>query len=95
MHVISRKKLKEAAAAHGNLAEPLDAWYRTARSATWANIFDLRRQFPTADVVGKYTVFNIKGNTYRLVVQIYYISQVILVREVLTHADYDKEGWKK
>jgi mRNA interferase HigB len=40
-------------------------------------------------------VFNIKGNAYRLIAEIFYESQVLLVRDVLTHAEYDRGGWKR
>ncbi len=95
MHVISRKKLLEAASEHGDLSEPLDAWYRIAKKAKWKNLIEVRRVFSSADAVGKFTVFNIKGNAYRLIAEMYYKSQVILIRDVLTHADYNKGDWKK
>lgn len=94
MHIISRKKLLEAGSRHGDLVEPLDVWYRTAKKATWKNLLDIRQQMPAADGVGQFVVFNIKGNTYRLIAEVYYASQVILVRHVLTHAEYDRGGWK-
>jgi mRNA interferase HigB len=56
---------------------------------------EVRRTFPSADPVGKYTVFNIKGNSYRLIVEINYRSRRIFIRHVLSHAEYDKEGWKQ
>jgi mRNA interferase HigB len=39
-------------------------------------------------------VFNIGGNKPRLIVAMKYRWQVIYVRHVLTHAEYDKEKWK-
>ena len=42
-----------------------------------------------------YTVFNISGNRYRLVTEIYFEDQTILIRHLLTHAEYDKDDWKK
>ena len=95
MHVISRKKLLEAAKRHGNLSAPLDVWYRVAKKAEWKSLDELRLTFPSADAVGKYTVFNIKGNSYRLIVEINYRSQRIFIRNILSHADYDKRGWKQ
>lgn len=95
MHVISRKKLKEAAAKHGDLESPLDAWFRIARKASWRSLVDVRRTFSTADAVAKWTVFNIKGNQYRLIVEINYASGRIFIRHVLTHAEYDRGGWKQ
>jgi mRNA interferase HigB len=42
-----------------------------------------------------YTVFNISGNSYRLVTEVFYEDQTILVRHILTHAEYDRGAWKK
>ncbi len=80
LHVISRKKLLEAAEKHGDLNEPLDVWYRISKKARWKNLIEVRRTFPSADFVGEFTVFNIKGNDYRLISEIFYKSQVILIR---------------
>jgi mRNA interferase HigB len=95
VHVISRKKLLEAASVHADLAGPLEVWYRIAKASTWESLEDVRQQVPSADRVEEYTVFNIKGNSYRLISEIYYQSKSLLIRYVLTHAEYDKEGWKK
>ena len=94
MHVISRRKLLEARDRHSDLIDPLDVWYRIAKKAAWKNLVEVRQQLPTADLVGKFVVFNIKGNAYRLIAEVFFASQVILVRHVLTHAEYDKGGWK-
>jgi mRNA interferase HigB len=99
MHIISRKKLLEADREHSGLGVPLDAWYRTAKSAGWRSLEEVRRTYSRTDgiPVGErvYTVFNISGNRYRLVTEIFYEDQTILVRQVLTHAEYDKGDWKK
>ncbi len=95
LHIISRKKLLEAARKHGDLGEPLNVWYRVAKKAEWRNLTEVRRVFPTADAVGKFTVFNIKGNAYRLVAEINYRTGRIFFRHVLTHAQYSKGEWKK
>ena len=95
LHVISRKKLLEAAEKHRDLGEPLDVWYRVAKKAEWKNLMDVRRAFPTADAVEKFTVFNIKDNAYRLITEINYRTGRIFLRHVLTHAEYSKREWKK
>lgn len=94
MHVVSRKRLLEASEVHGDLAGPLDVWYRVAKRADWKSLEDVRQQFPSADGVGAYTVFNIKGNSYRLITEINYQARRLYIRAVLTHAEYDREGWK-
>ena len=55
---------------------------------------DIRNTWRDTDAVGEYTVFNIKGNKYRLITKINYKSQVVFIKRVLTQAEYDKEQWK-
>ena len=95
MHVITRKKLLEAAKRHGDLAEPLDAWYRIAKKSQWKSLAAVRHVCPTADAVEKFTVFNIKGNAYRLITEINYRTGRVFLRHVLTHAEYSKGAWKQ
>jgi len=94
MRVISRKRLKQFAAAHVDAEPALDTWYRVAHSADWASIDDVRKTFPHADFVDPYTVFNVKGNKYRLIVVIRYPYRTIFVKSVMTHAEYDKGKWR-
>jgi mRNA interferase HigB len=47
--------------------------------ATWASIVDVRKTYPHADAVDEYTVFNIKGNKYRLATQVHYQMQIVRV----------------
>ena len=95
MHVISRKKLLEAAKKHTDLGAPLDVWYGIAKKAAWKNLTEVRRQLPTADAVEEFTVFNIKGNAYRMITEINYRTGRIFLRHVLTRAEYSKGAWKK
>ncbi len=95
MHVISRKRLLEAAEEHSDLGEPLDVWYRVAKKAEWKNLMDVKRVFPSAEAVERFTVFNIKGNAYRLITEINYRTGRIFLRYMLTHAEYSKGAWKR
>lgn len=95
MHVISRKRLKEASIRHADLEEPLDVWFRIAKKASWESLTDVRKTFSSADAIEKWTVFNIKGNRYRLIAEINYLSGRVYIRHVLTHAEYDRGGWKR
>jgi mRNA interferase HigB len=98
VHVISFRTLREFAEAHPDAAEPLRAWNKIAASSEWENIAEVRKVYPHADSVGRCTVFNVRGGHYRLVVQIAYEPQVIYVKKVMTHAEYDvNQGkrWKK
>jgi mRNA interferase HigB len=95
MHVITKKRFKEFAAVHADAAEPLKAWNAIAESARWRSIADVRLIYPHADFVDPLTVFNIKGNTYRLIVKIEYRFARIYIKHILTHAEYDKGDWKR
>lgn len=95
MHVISRKKLKDAATRHPELEAALDVWFRIAKKATWQSLADIRKTFSSADAIERWTVFNVKGNRYRLITEVNYRFRRIYIRHVLTHAEYDQEKWKR
>lgn len=59
------------------------------------SIAEVRQIFPTADKVGKLTVFNIGGNKFRLIVAIHYNRNKVYIRAILTHREYDKCNWKE
>lgn len=63
-------------------------------AARWTNIAHLKVDFPSADYVPPFTVFNVKGNKYRLIALIDYSEQIVVVRDVLTHATYSKGRWR-
>ncbi len=63
-------------------------------AAEWHSLEDVRAVYPHADLVGRLTVFNMGGNSFRLIVRIEYERQEVYVRHVLTHAEYDREAWK-
>ena len=69
----------------------LRSWYHDAKCSNWTNSNELKQQYKNASIVGEgKVVFNIKGNTYRLVVSIDYEFQVIFIRFIGTHKQYDK-----
>ncbi|NDJ21851.1 type II toxin-antitoxin system HigB family toxin [Nostoc sp. B(2019)] len=94
MHVISYRRLKEYSEKHADCHDVLDNWYKIATKANWSNLLEVQSIFPKAEAVGNFTVFHIKGNKYRLIVSIDYEKQLIYIKYVLTHAEYDKESWK-
>src|SRR5450759_4302216 len=69
----------------------LRASYHDAKVSEWESSNDLRQQYKHAGIVEEgRVIFNIKGNTYRLVVAIDYEFQVIFIRFIGTHSQYDK-----
>lgn len=97
MHTISRRKLREfwELKENANSVKPLDAWYKTMAKGEWNTFVELRETFPSADLVGTCTVFNVGGNKYRVVAFINYRTQRCFILHVLTHTEYDKNAWKK
>jgi mRNA interferase HigB len=94
MHVISYRKLREYGEKHANCRNALDSWYKVVSKVDWENLIDVQATFPKAEAVSNFTVFNIKGNNYRLIVSINYERQIIYIKYILTHSEYDKEQWK-
>lgn len=94
MHVISFKALREYAEIHADIREALLYSYKVASIAKWSNLVEVQEIFYKAEAVGNFTVFNIKGNKYRLIVSIDYEEQLIYVKYILTHTEYNKDYWK-
>lgn len=91
MRIIAFKTLKEYYQKNPTSKIGLENWYEIAKNAKWKDFNDLKEDFKSADYVGnKRFVFNISGNNYRLIVKIIFIAQIIFVRFIGTHAEYDK-----
>lgn len=95
VHVISKSAWKDAVARDHTLEGPISEWYKIATRATWNNINEVKLVYPHVDFVDPYTVFNIRGGKYRLIVKIEYRWQMIFVKHLLTHEEYGKDWWKK
>jgi mRNA interferase HigB len=87
--------LNKFAAIHPDAKSSLQHWYKVMKSAQFRNFAELRATFPSADQVGKLTVFNVGGNKVRLIAAIHYNRQKVFIRAVLTHSEYDEERWKE
>jgi mRNA interferase HigB len=95
MDIIGHTKLEEFWNRHPSAASPLQQWHQAVQSAAWEQFADVRKVYPRADRVGRCYVFNVGGNKYRLVANIDFQAGRVYVREVLTHAGYDKNKWKR
>ncbi len=94
MRVFSKKALDEFGKIHADVVTALNSWHQVTKSAKWKNIQDVKQSYSSADAAGRFTIFNIKGNKYRLIVSIDYERQVVYIKYVLTHAEYDSGRWK-
>jgi mRNA interferase HigB len=94
MHLITISNLRQDAAPYADVQKQLKEWYDIVRTAEWQSLIDVQATYREAEAVSNFTVFNIKGNKYRLIVSIDYEEQLVYYKYFLTHAEYDKEQWK-
>ena len=97
MRIIARRTLRAfvtSRAGHKDqaaLKSALDAWFEEVRKARWKNSADVRRLYATASIVSaERIVFNIKGNSYRLVVSVDFEKSIVWIKWLGTHKDYDR-----
>jgi mRNA interferase HigB len=89
--IVSRKTLVEFWKKHADSEQSLKTWYYTAMNSEWNNPGDIKSSYKTASILeDNRVVFNIKGNSYRLVVKFNYDRQWGFIRFVGTHAEYNK-----
>ena len=94
MRIISNSALRAFAVRHPLADDPLQGWRRVIEKNSFANWMALKNAFNTVDKVGDLAVFDIGGNKYRLIAYIRFEKQIIYIKAVLTHTDYDKGAWK-
>lgn len=95
MHIITRKRLLEFAKKHPDCNTALESWYRIVKNSKFNSSAELKQTFPSADQVGKFTVFNVGGNKVCVIVVIHYNSSRVYIRHILTHKEYDRGNWKE
>ncbi len=100
MRIIKAATVKSWATTHPDAAAALEAWMTLIEDAQWSNWMQMRAVIASADTVlvdsGRHVVvFNIHGNKYRLIAAVHYNTQVVYAMRFMTHAEYDKDKWKK
>jgi mRNA interferase HigB len=95
MHVIAKPALVAFWKKYPDAEGTLQAWHALMEREVYADFNDLRRTFASADYVDGLTVFNIGGNKYRVIASIHYNRRKVYIRHVLTHAEYDRDSWKR
>ena len=94
MHLISAGKLKEAVSEYSDAVEIVKNFAKKVELSSWQNIIEVQADYRSAEAVGNFTVFNIKGTRYRLILSIDYEAQIAYFKYFLTHAEYSKDDWK-
>lgn len=99
LRIIKEPFLKSSAKRHAQADDWLESWRKVVRAARWKSIAEVRKTYPHADAVAvksgrTATVFNVKGNEFRLITAIHYKTQIIFTLRFLTHAEYSKGHWQ-
>lgn len=95
MRVIAKSHIIKFGKEHPDSKVSLQSWYSIVSKTDFDSFVALRMTFPSADMVGKLTVFNIGGNKYRLIASIHYNRQILFIRNILTHPEYDRNAWRE
>jgi len=91
MRILSKSTLREFWLLHLDAEAPLRDWFKETLAADWANPNEVKQHYGSASIVANNrVVFNIKGNSYRLVVEIGYAARIVFILFIGTHQDYDK-----
>jgi len=91
MRIIAKKILREFWKSHPDTEQVFKSWYTDVKVARWTKPADIKKEYAAASILkDNRVVFNIKGNQYRIVVKINYDYEIVYIRFVGTHAEYDK-----
>ena len=91
MRIIARSTLRDFWQRHPDAEQVLRAWYYDVAQADWQSPADVRQTYTTASIVANNrVVFNIRGNTYRLIVAVNYPYRIVYIRFIGTHHEYDQ-----
>lgn len=93
MRIIAKRKIVEFyndKPEYSDAKGQLEAWYAEVRTAQWKNPSDVKALYRSASILkSNRIVFNICGNKYRLVVKVNYTAQIVFIRFIGTHRQYD------
>jgi mRNA interferase HigB len=93
MIIVGRNILEDFKKKHVDVCSQADSWCAEANAASWSKPSDIKQRYATASLLAdNHVVFNLKGNKYRLLTQVNYKNQIILIKKVDTHNKYMK--WK-
>ncbi|HLO87182.1 MAG TPA: type II toxin-antitoxin system HigB family toxin [Nostocaceae cyanobacterium] len=94
MHLLLTRYRHQDADKYPDVQEQIKHWENVVKKAEWQHLEDVRKIYRDAEAVGNFTVFNIKGNKYRLIVGIDYEEQTVYYKYLLTHAEYNSGRWR-
>jgi mRNA interferase HigB len=99
VRIVAEGTIREWARQYARAAISLRQWVKVVRSSRWGSFAEMRRTFPSADLVvvdsgRKVAVFNVGGNEFRLVCAVHFNTGMVFALRFLSHAEYSKDTWK-
>lgn len=95
MELVDYGLVEKFAKKHARARSSFNLWRDVTVAARWKSFDDLKKTFRSADLYGSCVIFDIGGNNYRLIAKIDYEDEQVSINEVMTHAEYDKDKWKR
>ena len=91
MVILTKPILTNFSHKHADTTDVLNEWYKITKDADWKDFNTLKEYFPSTNYVGndRY-VFNIKGNSYRLIAMMFFDIRTVFIRFIGTYAEYSK-----
>lgn len=91
MRIITRKRIDEFSKLYPDAKTALEDWHSKTKASEWNNFSEVKCTFNSVDSAGNSRfVFNIKGNSYRLIALIKFTLKLVYIRFIGTHSEYDK-----
>ena len=99
MRIIAEGTIRQWASEQARAASSLRQWVKVVRPVRWRSFAELRRTFPSADLVRvqsgrNVVVFNVGGNDFRLVCAVHFNTEMVFALRFMSHAEYSKSSWK-
>jgi mRNA interferase HigB len=92
MILVGQDKIDAFVKRNAQAREPMQAWVAEVKHAQWKTPQDIKNRYRSADFLkNNRVIFNVKGNSYRLVAKVAYQTAVVVVEWMGTHAQYDKK----
>jgi len=92
MRIVPERRIREFVELTPGSAEAMWRWADTIENGSWCNPAELKRTFSTVSFAREITIFNVGGNKYRIAAFVHYARQILYVKNIGTHKDYDQ--WK-